>query len=54
MKNIENAAELKDLEINKVAGGLIPLINLGPDQPIITDDHNRPSEPKDGGATGDW
>ena len=29
MKNIENAAELKEFEVNKVAGGHIPLFNLG-------------------------
>ena len=54
MKNIENAAELKELEVDIVAGGHIPLFNLGPDHPITTDDHNKPGEPKDGGATGGW
>ena len=40
MKNLENAAELKELEVNKVAGGHIPLFNLGPDNPFPFDEPN--------------
>ncbi len=51
MKNLENMKALNEMELAKVAGGILPPFILGP---TFTPDAPKNDEPGDGGATGGW
>ena len=56
MKNIENMNALGDMEMAKVAGGVIwpDYHRFSPPEPQEPQEPQEPEEPEEGGAEGTW